>query len=108
MEEEINHPALIHGDVTLPNIIIHPSRPFLIDWDLLRMGSTYYETAKTLLNTTNFDPANISALIKGYEQIKGLTPAERLLISAFFAFLSRHGDQPGGLRQAGVRRFFIF
>ncbi|ARF66576.1 hypothetical protein B7C51_00335 [Paenibacillus larvae subsp. pulvifaciens] len=75
MEEEINHPALIHGDVTLPNIIIHPSRPFLIDWDLLRMGSTYYETAKTLLNTTNFDPANISALIKGYEQIKGLTPA---------------------------------
>jgi Ser/Thr protein kinase RdoA (MazF antagonist) len=84
ISEEINHPALIHGDVTFPNIIINSSGLFLIDWDCLRMGSIYNEIAKTLLNTTCYNPVQINALLQGYEEIKPLNSAERLLISALF------------------------
>jgi Ser/Thr protein kinase RdoA (MazF antagonist) len=84
LSEEINHPALIHGDVTFPNIIINSSGLFLIDWDSLRMGSTYNEIAKTLLNTTNYNPVHIEALLRGYEEFKPLKSAERLLISGLF------------------------
>jgi Ser/Thr protein kinase RdoA (MazF antagonist) len=84
ISEEIKHPALIHGDVTLPNIIINSSGLFLIDWDCLRMGSIYNEIAKTLSNTTCYNPVYIHALLRGYEEIKSLNSAERLLISALF------------------------
>jgi Ser/Thr protein kinase RdoA (MazF antagonist) len=84
LSEEIKHPALIHGDVTFPNIIINSSGLFLIDWDCLRMGSTYYEIAKTLLNTTNYNPVHIEALLRGYEELQPLKSAERLLISGLF------------------------
>jgi Ser/Thr protein kinase RdoA (MazF antagonist) len=84
MSEEIKHPALIHGDVTRPNIIINSKGLFLIDWDCLRMGSTYNEIVKTLSNTTYYNPILINALLCGYEDIKPLKPAERLLISALF------------------------
>jgi Ser/Thr protein kinase RdoA (MazF antagonist) len=84
LSEEINHPGLIHGDVTIPNIIINASGMFLIDWDGLRIGSTYNEIAKALSNTTYFNTRHISALLRGYEKIKPLIPAERLLISALF------------------------
>jgi Ser/Thr protein kinase RdoA (MazF antagonist) len=84
ISNEIKHPAFIHGDVTFPNIIINSSGLFLIDWDSLRKGSTYYEIAKTLANTTCFNPVQIDALLRGYEEIKPLHSAERLLISALF------------------------
>ena len=84
ISEEINYPSLIHGDVTIPNIIINPNGMFLIDWDCLRMGSTYNEIAKTLLNTTYYNPIHIEALLRGYEEIKPFKSAERLLISALF------------------------
>jgi Ser/Thr protein kinase RdoA (MazF antagonist) len=84
MSEEIKHPALIHGDVTRPNIIINSKGLFLIDWDCLRMGSTYNEIVKTLSNTTYYNPILINALLRGYEEIKPLKSAERLLISALF------------------------
>ncbi|GMX65826.1 hypothetical protein Elgi_50970 [Paenibacillus elgii] len=82
MEHE--QPALIHGDVTFPNVIIRPDRLFLIDWDRVRMGSIYQEVARTLLNTTLFEPLLMEALLCGYEQFKPLRPEERLLISALF------------------------
>jgi Ser/Thr protein kinase RdoA (MazF antagonist) len=84
ISDEINHPALIHGDVTLPNIIIDSNGLYLIDWDCIRMGSIYYEIAKTLSNTTFYNPVHIHALLRGYEEIKSLKSAERLLISALF------------------------
>jgi Ser/Thr protein kinase RdoA (MazF antagonist) len=82
--KEINHPALIHGDVTHPNIIINSSGLYLIDWDCLRMGSIYNEIAKTLSNTTSYNPVHIYALLHSYEEIKSFNPGERLLISALF------------------------
>ncbi|HEY2494484.1 MAG TPA: phosphotransferase [Paenibacillus sp.] len=82
--DEPNHPALIHGDVTIPNIVINSKGLFLVDWDCLRKGSIYYEIAKTLSNTTQFNPEFIHGLLRGYVGIHPLKPAERLLISAFF------------------------
>jgi Ser/Thr protein kinase RdoA (MazF antagonist) len=84
VSEEINQPALIHGDVTHPNIIINSKGLYLIDWDWLRMGSTYNEIVKTLANTTYYNPVLINAFLRGYEAIKPLKSAERLLISALF------------------------
>jgi Ser/Thr protein kinase RdoA (MazF antagonist) len=84
IRREIRHPALIHGDVTTPNVIIHAKGLFLIDWDSLRMDSTYYEIAKTLLNTTAFNLSRMHAFLHGYEEIKPFKSAERLLISALF------------------------
>jgi Ser/Thr protein kinase RdoA (MazF antagonist) len=86
LSEEKKRPALIHGDVTIPNIVVRSSELFLIDWDSLREGSTYYEMAKTLSNTTYYRPEFIDALLRGYEKIKRLSPGERLLISALFRF----------------------
>jgi Ser/Thr protein kinase RdoA (MazF antagonist) len=84
ISKEINHPALIQGDVTHPNIIINSKGLFLIDWDCLRMGSTYNEIVKTLSNTTFYNPILINALLRGYEDIKPLKSAERLLLSALY------------------------
>jgi Ser/Thr protein kinase RdoA (MazF antagonist) len=84
ISKERKHPALIHGDVTIPNIVFNSSGMFLIDWDCLRMGSTYNEIAKTLSNTTYYNPVHIDALLRGYNEIKPLNSAERLLISALF------------------------
>lgn len=86
LSEEENHPTLIHGDVTFPNIIVQSSKLFLIDWDMTCVGSTYYEVAKTLANLSHFNPSLIQALLKGYEEIKPLLPEERLLIRALFGF----------------------
>ncbi|SEC27961.1 phosphotransferase [Paenibacillus sp. GP183] len=86
LSEEKKHPALIHGDVTIPNIVVHSSKLFLIDWDSLRKGSAYYEIAKTLSNTAGYKPELLEALLQGYEKIKRLSPGERLLISALFRF----------------------
>jgi CotS family spore coat protein len=84
IRREVKHPALIHGDVTSPNIIIHSKGLYLIDWDCLRMDSTYNEIAKTLLNTTSYNLSKIQVFLRGYEEIKPLKPAERLLVSALF------------------------
>jgi Ser/Thr protein kinase RdoA (MazF antagonist) len=84
LSKEKKRSALIHGDVTIPNILVHSSELFLIDWDSLRQGSAYYEIVKTLSNTTYYRPELIDALLRGYEKIKSLSPGERLLISALF------------------------
>lgn len=82
--DERNHPALIHGDVTIPNIVINSRGLFLVDWDCLRKGSIYYEIAKTLSNTTQYNPVLMYALLRAYVEIHPLNSAERRLISAFF------------------------
>ena len=82
--KERRHPALIHGDVTIPNIVIHSRGLVLIDWDCLRTGSKYYEVAKTLSNTTYYKPVLMDAFLHGYESISPLKSSERLLISALF------------------------
>ncbi|CAH8708362.1 phosphotransferase [Paenibacillus thiaminolyticus] len=65
LRDESRFPALIHGDVTFPNVIMHSNGLYLIDWNQVRMESTYYEIAKTLLNTTNFNPLWMGALLQG-------------------------------------------
>ncbi len=84
MEEEDNFPALVHGDVTYPNVVIRADGLFLIDWERLRMDSIYYEIAKTLLNNTSYQTHLIQSLLRGYEEINPLKPEQRRLIAAFY------------------------
>ncbi|MGF7049521.1 Ser/Thr protein kinase RdoA (MazF antagonist) [Paenibacillus sp. DS2015] len=84
LADERNHPALIHGDITIPNVVINSKGLYLVDWDCLRKGSIYYEIAKTLSNTTHYNPVYMQALLRGYVEIRPLNSAERILISAFF------------------------
>lgn len=86
LSEENLHPALIHGDITMPNILIHSDALYLIDWDLSGPGSTYYEVARTLANVTHFNSAWIQALLEGYEEVRPLQPEERIVIRALFGF----------------------
>jgi Ser/Thr protein kinase RdoA (MazF antagonist) len=82
--EEGQHPALVHGDITYPNVMIVANRLVLIDWDGLRKDSTYNEITKTLLNVTHYNPILMGALLRGYESVKPLTPPERMLISGLY------------------------
>lgn len=85
LHDEGSRPALIHGDITLANVIISDDgRLYLIDWDRVRLGSIYVEVAKTLANTTQFNPEFIQALLTGYEEVRPLNRTERKLISALF------------------------
>ncbi|MCJ8014593.1 aminoglycoside phosphotransferase family protein [Paenibacillus sp. KQZ6P-2] len=85
MKQEKARPALIHNDVTSPNVIISDGgRLFIIDWDRIRIGSTYVDTAKSIMNTTQFNPKFIQSFLKGYEERRTLSRAERKLIAALY------------------------
>lgn len=85
MKNEMMHPSLIHGDVTSPNVIVsEDGRLFMIDWDRIRIGSTYIDTANAIMNTTQFNPDFIQSLLKGYEAGRPLIQAERKLIAALY------------------------
>lgn len=84
-EEEKLRPALVHSDVTTPNVKISgDGRLFIIDWDRVKIGSAYVDTANALMNTTQFDPAFIHSLLRGYEECRPLTPPERRIIAALY------------------------
>lgn len=83
--QEKANPALIHGDITPPNVIIaNDERLHIIDWDFIRVGSTYADTAKTIMNTTGFNTTFIEAFLRGYEGIRPLSPPERKLVTALY------------------------
>ncbi|MCZ8511021.1 phosphotransferase [Paenibacillus filicis] len=84
LSREARHPALTHGDITVPNVLIRDDHVYFIDWDFLRKSSIYFELAKTLANTASFNPALMQALLQGYETIRPLEPSERRLVCAFF------------------------
>ncbi|TDF95080.1 phosphotransferase [Paenibacillus piri] len=84
LRSEKLRPAIIHGDVTRPNIVCTDERIYLIDWDRARRGSVYMELAKLLTNTTHFSIPLMAAALRGYEEQCPLTREERLLVSALF------------------------
>lgn len=75
-------PSIIHGDVTRPNVIVRSGSVYLVDWELARPGSAYYEVAKTLNNITNFTVPHIKALLDGYESIRPLGREERMIVAS--------------------------
>lgn len=77
-------PSVIHGDVTRPNIIVNPGGLYLVDWERARLGSAYYEVAKTLNNVTDYSVDRMKAFLDGYEKYNPITPEERLIIASFF------------------------
>lgn len=85
LEKERAHTALIHNDITSPNVIISDDgQLFIIDWDHMKVGSLYVDVAKSLMNTTQYHPDFILSLLKGYEEIYPLDGIERKLISSLY------------------------
>jgi Ser/Thr protein kinase RdoA (MazF antagonist) len=77
-------PVLIHGDITIPNIINSSKRLYLIDWESCRIGSIYYEISRTLTNTTQFSTVRINAFLTEYMKYRPLDKQEKMIISALF------------------------
>lgn len=85
--DECRQVSLIHGDVTIPNVIVDADDNIrLIDWDSVREGSVYAELAKTLANTTGFNARLMESLLRGYREVKPLAPAECRLVAALFRY----------------------
>ncbi|GIP22139.1 phosphotransferase [Paenibacillus sp. J22TS3] len=85
LKRERSRPALIHNDITSPNVIISgENQLFIIDWDHIKVGSPYVDIAKALMNTTQFNPDFILALLKGYEEVNPLERAQRKLIYCLY------------------------
>ncbi|WP_261303328.1 aminoglycoside phosphotransferase family protein [Paenibacillus andongensis] len=85
LKKESERPTLIHNDITSPNVIISENgQLFIIDWDRVKVGSIYVDLVKALMNTTQFNPDFILALLKGYEERRPLDATERKLISALY------------------------
>ncbi|KIL37126.1 hypothetical protein SD71_03995 [Cohnella kolymensis] len=77
-------PCIIHGDVTTPNIILNSNGVVLVDWEFARLGSAYYEIAKTMSNISNYSLPYMRVFLSGYEKISPLKPEERLIIASLF------------------------
>ncbi|KHF33582.1 Phosphotransferase enzyme family protein [Paenibacillus sp. P1XP2] len=86
IKNEAARPSFVHNDVTMPNVILSgDGRLFLIDWDRIRLGSAFIDTAKAIQNTTQFNPEFIQSFLTGYEQHRPLGKAARKTIAALYA-----------------------
>jgi len=86
LRKEQKRPSLIHGDVTLPNLLMKGKRLYLIDWERVRPGNSYLELAKALANTTGFSTPLMEALLEGYTSKRSLSRPERHIVAALFRF----------------------
>jgi Ser/Thr protein kinase RdoA (MazF antagonist) len=84
LDAEPLRPAIIHGDVTRPNVIRRKDRIYIIDWDRSRQGSIYQELVMVLANVTHFSLPLVETLLRGYEGQRPLQPAERQVVAALF------------------------
>lgn len=104
LRAEAAAPVFVHGDVTLPNIVVAGTRLYLIDWDGLAPGSAYDELALALHNTTHYDVALMQAMLAGYESVRPLRGGERRMVGALYRlpreswFVARPLDRRTGMR----------
>jgi Ser/Thr protein kinase RdoA (MazF antagonist) len=85
LKKEGHLPALIHSDITIPNVIISDDDQLkIIDWDRIKVGSVYADLAKALMNTTQFNPVFVQSLLRGYEKRRPLKRTERRIITALY------------------------
>ncbi|WP_261807922.1 phosphotransferase [Paenibacillus sp. N3.4] len=84
MLKESRRPPLVHGDVTIPNVLKSKERTYLIDWDGMGPGSSYFDLVVAITNTAGFNIPNMAAFLSGYEQVCPLTRSEKKLISALY------------------------
>lgn len=78
--------GLCHGDVQLENVRFEGARPTLFDLEACGIGPCAYDLAcywrKQIGLAAKPSPAAWDALLRGYEQVRALTPAERRAIPA--------------------------
>ncbi|MFD1677534.1 phosphotransferase [Alicyclobacillus fodiniaquatilis] len=58
--------VMVHGDVTVPNVLMNGRTAVLIDWERLSLGFAMEELAKTVMNTCNLSIPHARALLAGY------------------------------------------
>lgn len=86
IQDEAARPSFVHNDVTMPNVILSgDGRLYIIDWDRIRLGSAYIDTARAIKNTTQFNPEFIQSFLTGYEKHRPLRKAARKVIAAVYA-----------------------
>ncbi|EPZ48264.1 MULTISPECIES: aminoglycoside phosphotransferase family protein [Alicyclobacillus] len=59
--------GVVHGDVTLPNILFVDHRARFIDWERLNVGFPLEELAKAAMNTCHFSILHVEHLLTGYD-----------------------------------------
>ncbi|WP_433944600.1 phosphotransferase [Paenibacillus sp. SN-8-1] len=84
--KDARRPSLVHSDITSLNVVISESgHLYIIDWDRVKVGSSYLDMAKALRNTCQYNPEFIRSFLLGYEQVRPLSRSERRLITLLFS-----------------------
>ncbi|MNH86235.1 homoserine kinase [compost metagenome] len=84
--KDARHPSLVHSDITSLNVVISEGgHLYIIDWDRVKVGSSYLDMAKALRNTCQYNPEFIRSFLRGYEEIRPLSRSERKLITLLFS-----------------------
>ncbi|USB33089.1 aminoglycoside phosphotransferase family protein [Paenibacillus sp. YPG26] len=84
--KDARRPSLVHGDITTLNVVISENgHLYIIDWDRVKLGSSYLDMAKALRNTCQFNPEFIQSFLLGYEEVRPLSRSERRLITLLFS-----------------------
>jgi Ser/Thr protein kinase RdoA (MazF antagonist) len=86
LEQSLQQGSYLHGDVTRPNVLRRRRDVCLIDWEQVKIGCPWLELVKAMANTTEFESRSLLALLRGYERIRPLSPAERRIVAALFHF----------------------
>ncbi|WAH35750.1 aminoglycoside phosphotransferase family protein [Alicyclobacillus dauci] len=76
-------PKIVHGDVTIPNVLYQGKKAILIDWERVSLGYAMEELAKTAMNTCNLSTGLADHLLQGY----GWDAISEPMQTAFRAFL---------------------
>lgn len=74
--------GVVHGDVTVPNVLFVGKQAHLIDWERVDLGFPIEELAKTAMNTCHFSVSLVEQLLSGYGYHR-FHRHEQALFSAF-------------------------
>jgi len=74
--------CLVHGDVTVANVLMTDTKAQLIDWELLRSGYAMEELARSAMNVCNLSIPVVESLLDGYGATHW-SQEERLAFAAF-------------------------
>lgn len=89
--QEAPYYGFCHGDVHSGNLYFYQGKPQIFDFDCMGYGFRAYELAVYLWDEASVHDYYIeseewNSYVKGYESIRGLAKAEKMMLPAFAAF----------------------
>jgi aminoglycoside phosphotransferase (APT) family kinase protein len=109
-ETEVLAPVIVHGDVTVPNLLYTDLGVVLIDWERVNLGFAMEELAKTTMNTCDLRLSMVDHLLDGYDLYR-LSAQERAVFVAFLqipreiVFLLHRAEQQRKVTQADLKKW---